>query len=214
MKTSSLKICGIGHSHLDSITHGYKANHKLFGDIKSFKYISLVNKKYKSKNNYSFSIIYKLLIKIKFFNTDILFCSFSGNAHNVIGLVNSDEPFDFFLNPKDEVCKNFKTRVLPKSLIKDVIKSHYGFYEFEWGIRNLRNLFPTKTIYCLESPPPVPSNSYLVSNIDSHIPLLFRKDVKRKGFSSYSLRYKLWKVHSELARDVCKKYNCKSKSHN
>ena len=77
MKINNLKICGIGHSHLDSVIHGYRANKKIIENIMSFKYISLVNKKYKSHDDRSFSIMYKLLIKIKFINAAIIFCSFS-----------------------------------------------------------------------------------------------------------------------------------------
>jgi len=125
------------------------------------------------------------------------FLSIGGNVHNAFGLVNHPDLFDFYLPEAPELAINPNARLLPVALVSSLI---------ERSILQLFNMLPlattilNKNFYQIESPPPIPCDTFIREN-----GIAFKEKIKQHGVSSALFRYKFWRLHSMVVRKHCDK---------
>lgn len=122
-----------------------------------------------------------------------------GNAHNILGLMAHNEPFDFVLNDAPDLPLAEGATIISESEVYDLILS---------SVRNeMGDIFNALTasfdqpVFQLESPPPIRSNEHISANLDP-----FFGSSGPEGVSSPFLRYKLWRLHSRAVRSLCDAY--------
>lgn len=118
-----------------------------------------------------------------------------GNDHNYLGIFNRPFRFDF---------GSPEAPGLPQQQDADGAPSLCVRTELESRLRptlDLIRLLRRSTslpIVQLESPPPIPSAEHI-----EKYPVGFEEAIPLYGVAAASLRYKLWRVHSEIVRETC-----------
>ncbi len=214
---------GIGHSHIKSIEYAISEN-KDFLNAKniSIKTICLLDDNFKDslpfesqirhffygKNKvfaWSFKVQNELKASLR--NVKCCFSLFGGNAHNIMGLVNHPEPFDFLMSHESENKLIKGAKLIPINVIKKAMMRQGGYPETISCLRALREFYSGEIIQ-FESPPPIPSKAHLLKYAGP-----FKDSFRKYGPSPAYLRKKLWKVHSELVKNECKNLGINFISH-
>jgi len=207
MSHEEKNFLGIGHSHILSIRY---AVNNVFSELDANKVaintLWLGEKPYidyhaRAENgditNYTFSN--QLLDEIKKLNPrkDIIFSSYGGNAHNILGLVQHPTPFDF-VYADIQIEDEGGIEIVPSKLVEAALIEQGGFPETCWALRATRAAFGGRIIQC-ESPPPINDHNFLMEHAGP-----FKTSFTKFGISKPTLRYKLWKMHSDLIKNECK----------
>ena len=200
-------LLGIGHSHILSIRYAVNgALDELAANNVAINTLRLGEKPYidyqaRAENgdikNFSFSS--PLLSEIEKLNPrkDIIFTSYGGNAHNILGLVQHPNPFDFiYVGTQSE--GEVGVEMVPSKLVEAALIEQGGFPETCWALRATRAAFSGRIIQC-ESPPPIVDNNFLMEHAGP-----FKTNFTKFGISKPALRYKLWRMHSDLVKKECK----------
>ena len=132
---------------------------------------------------------------------DSVFLCSGGNAHNIFGLVNHPRPFDFVLKTNPGLPLHPGYEVIPSGIVDAALVNQGGFPESIWVIKALKALISKPLVQC-ESPPPVPSTHYIGENAGP-----FYEKILQYGVTPAPIRYKLWRLHSELLQRECKALN-------
>ena len=200
-------LLGIGHSHILSIR--YAVNNvlaELGANKVAINTIWLGEKPYidyqpRSENGdiATFAFSNPLLDEIKKLNPskDIIFSSYGGNAHNILGLVQHPTPFDF-VYAGIQIEGKRGVEIVPSKLVEAALIEQGGFPETCWALRATRAAFGGRIIQC-ESPPPINDNNFLMEHAGP-----FKISFTKFGISKPNLRYKLWRMHSDLIKNECK----------
>lgn len=204
---STKKFLGIGHSHILSIR--YAVNNvldELVANNVLLNTIWLGEKPYidyqaRAENGdiKTFTFSNPILSEIEKLNPrkDIIFSSYGGNAHNILGLVQHPTPFDFiYAGIQSE--GDGGAEIVPSKLVEAALIEQGGFPETCWALRATRAAFSGRIIQC-ESPPPIFDNNFLMEHAGP-----FKASFIKFGISKPALRYKLWKMHSDLVKKECK----------
>ena len=121
-----------------------------------------------------------------------IFCTFGGSEHNVLGLIEAPQPFDFYAPGLPELGEG--RVIIPRSLVRaDLKRRMRRWLELS---RSLQAMFP-RPIHHLCSPPPfreIDQNAVLPTVFD---------DILARGIAPAALRWKLHDLHSEIARAHC-----------
>jgi hypothetical protein len=138
----------------------------------------------KSDNNYEG---HKLIVSLM-----------GGNSHNILGLMRHPIPFDFVLPQQSDLPLESSAQILPYNFIWDVLH--------EVALPHLNELIALRSsveglIIHLESPPPIGNDVYVQQYLDPY----FKE--KPQEIAPRILRYKLWRLHSEIVKQVCSKIN-------
>lgn len=128
-KNHNVEYFAIGHSHIKSLEYAISSNKDFLNARNiSIKTICLLDDKFKDslpfelkikhffygKNNvFTWSNKVQRELKASLRNVKYCFSLFGGNAHNIMGLVNHPEPFDFLMSHEDgnELIKG--ARIIP-----------------------------------------------------------------------------------------------------
>lgn len=198
-------IIVFGHSHLEAL-------HKAASDRKSkFKFLPLSEASpftnplvliQEDGNQIPNPAQLMRLHDVGAFNDGIdLVSIIGGNAHNVLGLLRHSRPFDIVLpNAGNDEDQSYQTQ--PKA---ELIPYEMMIRHFEQRSRKytdfLRLLKPRVKgkLWHLESPPPCPDEEFIRNNIDTYF-----KDRLAIGLTPATLRYRLWRCHSDMIRRTCK----------
>jgi hypothetical protein len=223
VKNHNVECFGIGHSHIKSIEYAISENKDFLNTRNiSIKTICLLDDKFKNSlpfesmikhffysKNKVFAWSFKVQRELKAYLRNIKFCFslFGGNAHNVMGLVNQPESFDFLISDEDESKLIKGARLIPLSIIEKAMMKQGGYPETINCLRSLRETYSGK-IFQFESPPPIPSQAHLLKYAGP-----FKASFIKYGSAPAYLRLKLWKVHSELIRKECKNLGINFISH-
>lgn len=126
--------------------------------------------------------------------------SFGGNTHNVFGLINHPEPFDFILPSDPGLPLQSDATLVPYDVLKDAI--------MPFALASLTEISALRNTYAgyvghLESPPPNGDDAYVRKFLDPY----FKDKAKDQGIASRHLRFKLWRMHSEIVLEHCKSHN-------
>lgn len=196
------KILVIGHSHLNAIDRAVKtaATESAIPKGIALRCIRLTGKTFRPPLIrtegawYLNKAIVDLLTRHRW---DFVVSCIGGNGHNVVGLLNHPIKFDFVLPSCPELPIAEGHEILPSMLVTGILRRQVG--------PNLRLLAAVRDAFKgpmihLESPPPVPSEEHIRSN-----PSSFKDRIDRFGVSPALLRYKLWRVHSAIYRQECRR---------
>ena len=200
-------LLGIGHSHILSIRYAVNSVlDELAANNLALDTIWLGEKPYidyqaraENKDIKNFTFSNPLLSEIEKLNPskDIIFSSYGGNAHNILGLVQHPTPFDFiYAGIQSEGEEG--AEIVPSKLVEAAIIQQGGFPETCWALRATRAAFGGRIIQC-ESPPPIIDSNFLMENAGP-----FKASFIKFGISKPALRLKLWRMHSDLVKKECK----------
>ena len=117
-----------------------------------------------------------------------------GNDHNVLGLVNHPIPFDFVLPERPDLPLTPGADPIPSRLVRDQLRRRMEILSYLKVIRD----HARQPMIHLESPPPIPDEDHIRRH-----PRIFRESIAEHGVAPAVLRYKLWRVHSEIFREAC-----------
>ena len=118
------------------------------------------------------------------------------SRHIVLGLVNHpDGCFDFYLPDQPQLPLIPLARLYPYGLMKAILKRHMR-QDFA-DLTSLHTRFRRRPLYVIEPPAPSPRE-----HVVRH-PAGFAELIARHGPSPDSLRYKFWRLHTQLLREFC-----------
>jgi hypothetical protein len=123
----------------------------------------------------------------------VLVCG--GNEHNVLGIVRNKRPFDFVLSSEPHLPLQPGYELVPEALIREVLK-HYMADSLE-TMRAFRAATDLPVMQ-LEPPPPLPNRHVLAYPRE-----FVRASLLRKKIAPELIRYKLWRVESDIYTRFC-----------
>jgi hypothetical protein len=136
----------------------------------------------------------RLVQQINAFGPSRLLLLLDGNTHNIFGLVQHPEPFDFVLAEQPDLPLVKGAKIIPAGAVRAELEARlYG-----GGMSLLRKTFATMPMTQVESPPPIPSEAHIRQH-----PGIFAEAIARRGVAPATLRYKLWRLHSSIVKDMC-----------
>ena len=118
---------------------------------------------------------------------------FGGNGHVVLALSKHPCPFDFVLPEHPDLPLELGAELVPCGYLSRLLLDQMGPYA--WQLVALRQAISGK-IYCVETPPPCGDDEYLCTHLGSYIP-------DPRNIIGAALRWKMWRLHSRLLRDIC-----------
>lgn len=130
---------------------------------------------------------------------DLVVSSVGGNVANILGLMEHPIPFDFDL-PKEPTRPRIAgaTRVtyaFIKAAVTQLSRRHLQH------MAALRHSTTARIVH-IETPPPNGDDAYVMTNLDKY----FRANhADEAAIAPRWLRYKLWRVHSDLIRGTCRR---------
>lgn len=124
-----------------------------------------------------------------------VFSMVGGAVHNIMGLVQHPEPFDFVLPADPDLPIDKSATHLPVAAIESAMMRQLQEY---LDIIGLVRQVATGRVFHFEPPPPFKDNARLVADV----PWAFFPDLTTQ-VSPPSLRYKFWRLASQLVRDYC-----------
>lgn len=124
---------------------------------------------------------------------DAVFCCLGGTEHNLLGLIESPEPFDFLMSPDDIITPGRKP--VPHGLVKSALLSKLKTALSRMGEVRAQYNCP---FTCVAPPPPF-------AEIDdkANLPRAFIPHLE-KGMAPASLRRKLYELQIILLKAHCK----------
>ncbi|MFD2204630.1 hypothetical protein [Kiloniella antarctica] len=145
------------------------------------------------------NIILKLQSLIIKADNPIIMTSIGGNTHNTLGLWELPQPIDFLLPKTNLHHENEQALFITYQQVFDILQNKLTtlFIIFDL-IREQINV----PIYHIESPPPISCDQHILKYLASNL----APTTSNKKLSSKTLRLKLWKAHSNVFREYCRKY--------
>ena len=118
-----------------------------------------------------------------------------GNAHNLFGLVNHPQPFDFVLDERPDLPLAEGHHLIPSALVERILqRAAQADLDVLAGVRREVRA----PMFHVESPPPIPSDAHIRRR-----PGIFAGELASSSVAPRTLRYKLWRLHSRLFRRLC-----------
>lgn len=179
------KILCIGHSHMNAVMT-FGASH---ADVDFMSCLEVVDGVVKDRDVRGFA-------DVDAGSYQAVFLFIRGSRHIMLGMVNRpDGPFDFYLPEQPDLPRIPEARLYPHGLLKQILARHMRHDLAE--IKALHAIFRQVPVYVVESPAPSPQD-----HVARH-PAGFAEQIAQLGISPASLRYKFWRMHSAVLRDLC-----------
>lgn len=122
----------------------------------------------------------------------LLFLSMLGTYHNILGLLQSGQSFDFFLDPNEAIDPEAEVRI-PHRAIASAFEQHLVT---PVPIRKLRSAAKSK-VFLLSSPPPKRSNEFMLERFLSQKKKSYQgRSVSEVGLERPESRLKLWQLET------------------
>lgn len=186
-------IC-VGHSHIVAISKGASLANR---SIMEFRLREIGKAKKASRKEESNLIGEKLGAAIREHQTKHVFSFCGGGTPAVLGLVQHPQRFDFVLPDNDALPFDSAAMPLPFTAVRATMAARLRKH---WRVlRQILELKPARLIQ-VESPPPTMAEDFMTRAAAKYDP-----DVRDFGVSSPYLRYKFWKLHSNLFEEFCMK---------
>ena len=195
-----LRLLFVGHSHLSAIHKAYRRfGAKGNGFAIEAEFVQLSRAEFRPQFKPGFfrkDILNRRTIKaIRRAKNDVLVSCIGGNVHNVFGLVNHPQPFEFILPDEPDLPVADNAEILPHAAMRLALagrmRRHLRL------LQAVRRHMPGRMLH-LESPPPIPSTEYILAH-----PGTFGKKIVERGIAPVWLRYKLWRLASTIFREEC-----------
>ena len=121
-----------------------------------------------------------------------------GNAHNVLGLIQPPQSFDFILPDEPDLPVAAGAELQTYDYVEASLAALMTFYSAM--LASARTVFSGR-MFQLESPPPAKEDDYIRRELDPY----FLSGLRDRPISPAILRYKLWRTHSNITKDICKR---------
>lgn len=126
-----------------------------------------------------------------------ILCALRGNAHAKLGLLNHPRRFDFVLPDEPDLPYDCRAELVPYALMRQAMLREMA--QQRLMLKALRKAVATPLVL-LGVPPPVPSEDHIRRH-----PSWFKDKIGQAGISPLWLRYKLWRLQTQLAEETAAK---------
>ena len=137
---------------------------------------------------------------------DFVVSTVGGSAHDMVGLAQHPRRFDLVLPERPDLPLDDRAEILPAGAVKSAIRANMEDEQLDL-IRLLAR--PGRRVVHVESPPPSPPGPRLDAEI-GQMPYAAQSQL---GSSSAWLRFKLWRLHSEIVRSACEEVGIEFLAH-
>lgn len=125
---------------------------------------------------------------------------FGGNFHNILGLIKAEPAFDF-VHPKFSSLELEKTaNIVPYNALRDIFCNDLSVHEEV--INEISERFSKSNMLYLSSPPPLLDDAEVLKNLGEY----FNIRHENPELVHPNVRFKLWKVYTEMTEQICKKH--------
>jgi hypothetical protein len=131
--------------------------------------------------------------------SDLIVLSILGTAHNLFGLLQHEQPFDFVFAPGDELALPDGVSLIPRGAVWNLLEN---FMTQNKSVRRIRDAAPCR-VHHLYTPPPKQDGDYIAQRAKFYRGL----SVSKIGISSADLRLKLWRVEMDILCALCEAWN-------
>jgi hypothetical protein len=121
--------------------------------------------------------------------------SIGGNEHNVLSIAQRDRRFDFILGEEPNLPVDDRAELLPEAAVRETLRD---WMKDKTDVLTAIRAATGAPIVQIEPPPPLPRAQVLAYPKE-----FFRSLLDQRNMSSDTLRYKMWRVQSELLREIC-----------
>ena len=187
------RVLAIGHSHLGALEFFLRSKQE-FSEFE-LEIVQLLSSEYADIEQDSDGRTARTL-RQKDENCDLVVLAISGNEHQMMGLVNHPRPFDFVLPERPDLPLQKDREIVPFELIRDTLESWMKPDLF----RKMSELL-TRPMFQLEPPPPVLDEEHIRNHAG-----IFREKIDKFGVNHPAIRFKLWRVSSNLIASYCAKF--------
>lgn len=126
---------------------------------------------------------------------DFVISAVGGSAHDMIGLAQHPRRFDFVLPGRPDLPLDVGAEILPAAAVSRAIALKMEDEQLDLVRALVR---PGRRVLHVESPPPSPPGDRLTEEMG-----MLPYAVGAAGPSSPWLRFKLWRLHSDIFRRAC-----------
>jgi hypothetical protein len=130
----------------------------------------------------------------KIYPADMVYCCLGGTEHNLVGLIESEEKFDFCYDSADKV--DLVRTIIPNAVIRSALEQRLrsSFARMD----QLRNHYATEII-CVAPPPP-----FRDIGDSARLPTAFQSHLER-GIMPAPIRMKLYRLRNEMVEEHCRR---------
>jgi hypothetical protein len=128
---------------------------------------------------------------------DGVYLSVGGNAHNALGLVESERPFDFVLDSEPDLPLLPDREVVPSASVRAALLATKRFSQQMLARKLILELVGDGAVH-MDIPPPINDEKHIRANCGA-----FVEEVLKYGIAPPLLRYKLWRLYSDMVREQC-----------
>ena len=123
-----------------------------------------------------------------------------GSFYHMLGLMKSDPPFDFVHPQYPTLDLDDDAQIIPYTAMRETLVRDIN--EQEKILKSISNHFSCN-IFHLGFPPTVLDEDLMMSNIEP----FFLEKYEQPKLAHFNLRFKLWRLYSDMYTQACSKYN-------
>ena len=207
------KIIIVGHSHTNclytELLNSYKDKY-LTQRVHILEVVNNMNKlKETERGSLSDNVVESIHKTVKilpvrknFFSSNAninIILLLGGGFYHMLGLMKSDPPFDFIHPQFPNLDLDSDAEIIPFNAIKEILVQ--DIHEQEKVIKSIKDNF-SFNIFHLGFPPTVFNEALMMSNIEP----FFVKKYEKPELAHYNLRFKLWRLYSDMFQSICSKH--------
>lgn len=184
----SAKIVCIGHSHSRTV---YEAALRQNADITYLNFWNIPNPVIRGDGEPRFRETVSRALK------GSVFSMIGGASHMIMGLARHPRPFDFVLPECPEQPLDEKAEIIPLEAVRASLLATTQEYLDLIALVRKTSIGP---VFHMEAPPPYEDGDRLLADI----PWMFFEGMQRE-VSPAAFRFKLWRLHSQIVRESCRR---------
>jgi hypothetical protein len=200
---SGKKVLILGHSHMNALAKAARTMVRVdeFPPGLTMSFIQLRNPVYQPIRTANGQLNPTLVNNIEKYSdgADLAISCIGGNSHHIMGLLNHPRAYDFILDTDPSIRVEPSREIVPCALVraalKDRMKSGLAL------MAKLRAAVKVAMVH-LESPPPIASEDHIHT-----YPGKFSERIGALGISPAHIRFKLWKLQSDICRVFCDEHD-------
>jgi len=119
-----------------------------------------------------------------------------GNVHNGFALIRHPRPYDFLLSGEHGPALDPAAEPIPEAQVRAALEA--GLVRDRLRLREIKRI--AGDVVQLESPPPVADSGWIAAQADAYFK---DRGLGELGVAPPGLRYKIWRLHSQIVADYC-----------